>query len=317
MLDVLRKTSDLGRLPDIVFFLQYIVGRNPISLKDATVLLKNTPGKHLIDLNALLLLGEHIKLLVFQDDIISLPPVILDSLDNAEALRHQIVRNLVDFLFDNELFSENLFVFDISTSRYRFNHHLFPLHYSAIRNHLYSLGFLEQERLVERKIFWVAEEHEALLKICCIKKKKQISLEMLRKQLENNCQAGEQAEDFVLNFERRRITDDCLRNKIKVISAIDVSAGYDITSFNSNDSLGYDRFIEVKAMSRIGFYWSQNEFNVAKLKGEKYFLYLVDLSCVNHDGYSPLIIGNPAKEILDSSAWHMEPQNYYIQRILD
>ena len=45
MLDVLRKTSDLGRLPDIVFFLQYIVGRNPISLKDATVVSDNTSGK--------------------------------------------------------------------------------------------------------------------------------------------------------------------------------------------------------------------------------------------------------------------------------
>ena len=32
-----------------------------------------------------------------------------------------------------------------------------------------------------------------------------------------------------------------------------------------------DRFIGVKAISSYGFYWSKNEYETAKLKGEPYY----------------------------------------------
>ena len=66
---------------------------------------------------------------------------------------------------------------------------------------------------------------------------------------------------FVLCFEKVRIGHPLCEN-IKRISEIDVSAGYDIVSFNSSQSQKLDRFIEVKAISNNGFYWSKNEFEI-------------------------------------------------------
>ena len=76
-----------------------------------------------------------------------------------------------------------------------------------------------------------------------------------------------------------------------------------------------DRFIEVKAISSSGFYWSKNEYETAKLKGETYYLYLVDLHKINQPDYTPEIIQNPAVTITESEAWLVEAQSYSIRRI--
>ena len=62
-----------------------------------------------------------------------------------------------------------------------------------------------------------------------------------------------------------------LAGKVRRISEVDVTAGYDIISYNSIKSKETDRFIEVKARSSSGFYWSKNEYETAKLKGEPYY----------------------------------------------
>ncbi|MBD5484393.1 MAG: DUF3883 domain-containing protein, partial [Lachnospiraceae bacterium] len=78
--------------------------------------------------------------------------------------------------------------------------------------------------------------------------------------MENNAIVGAMAEEFVLNYEHQRITNLELASKIRIISDVDVTAGYDIISFDSNQSTRYDRYIEVKATSKNGFFWSVNEY---------------------------------------------------------
>lgn len=77
---------------------------------------------------------------------------------------------------------------------------------------------------------------------------------------------GERAEQFVLSYEAKRLEGHPTLSKIKQISVIDVTAGYDILSYNGVDSEKLDRFIEVKSyLGSPHFYWSQNEIEKARL----------------------------------------------------
>ena len=107
--------------------------------------------------------------------------------------------------------------------------------------------------------------------------------EFLRiKELQN--EAGHEAEKFVCEFERSRLKHHPQKDKIKIISRINVRAGFDIISFNSTDSSEFDRFIEVKSYSRRkGFYLSKNEAQTAELRGDSYFIYLVDSNLSEND----------------------------------
>lgn len=139
------------------------------------------------------------------------------------------------------------------------------------------------------------------------------SLEQLKKQLEQQELQGETAELFVMEYEKRRLSELDMADNIKRISVIDVAAGYDILSYESGESLEFDRFIEVKSFSgNAHFYWSENEIETAKLYEDRYYIYLIDASLVNTQGYEPTIIKNPAKTILGSGAWIMNPTSYLV-----
>lgn len=92
-------------------------------------------------------------------------------------------------------------------------------------------------------------------------------------------------------------------------------AGYDIVSFECRQSQELNRFIEVKAVSGSGFYWSRNEYEIAKLKEESYYLYLVELNKINEMDYIPEIIQNPALNIMEKDEWFVEAQSYFVNRV--
>lgn len=139
------------------------------------------------------------------------------------------------------------------------------------------------------------------------------SLEQLKKQLEQQELQGEEAELFVVEYEKRRLAGFAKRDSIKRISVIDVSAGYDILSYEDETSVEFDRFIEVKSFSgNTHFYWSENEIETAKLYEDRYYIYLIDASMVKMQGYEPTIIKNPATTILASESWIMSPTSYLV-----
>lgn len=87
-------------------------------------------------------------------------------------------------------------------------------------------------------------------------------------------------------------------------------------SVNTPDSMKTNRFIEVKAISEAGFFWSKNEYEVARLLATDYYLYLIDLTKICSDNYEPEIINNPAQQITENSMWLIEPQSYHVQKII-
>lgn len=90
---------------------------------------------------------------------------------------------------------------------------------------------------------------------------------------------GDIGEQLALTYECRRLLDagylveaHCIRR----ISKHRVNAGYDIESFDGRSPTGkFDRFIEVKASQSkdVRFYWSENEMQVARRLGSRYWIY--------------------------------------------
>jgi len=314
MLDGLKNLKYRGGKDGLLFFLCDVIGCNEITVRDAEILCSHAPGNRHLSVDNLIDYCLALGWIQKKDDIISLSPALTSLTDNKPALNNQLILATMETLFAGEILNPTMFSYDAVQSRFLFRNELLPLSLSGIRNVLISQGFLIAVRDNQSACFFIAPAYENLIAKYCKNKRKQFSLAMLKKHLEDNDIAGEKAEQFVLSFEKQRIGQP-LCEKIKQISEIDVSAGYDIISFNSCQSQVLDRFVEVKAISSSGFYWSKNEYDIAKLKGEQYFLYLVDLSRMNEPGYIPQIIQNPAYTVMKDDEWFVEVQSYHINHL--
>ncbi|MDD7794355.1 DUF3883 domain-containing protein [Clostridium sp. 'White wine YQ'] len=187
------------------------------------------------------------------------------------------------------------------------------LKYSCIRNFLISIEFFYLDDINNKLL--INPIYNETLKKYVSKRRKQISLETLKGILELEERYGKEAELFVLSYEKKRLNDSLLSNCIEIISEIDVTAGYDICSYNTKKSIEHDRYIEVKSYNKkIDFYWSKNEINIAKVYSDKYYLYLVDRDRINDETYTPIIIKNPLK-ILQSDKYFIEIEKYHIKYI--
>lgn len=315
MLKELRESNQIIRKEDILFFLQNVIGQREILQEDIRVICSHVSGQHQLDVDTLITYCVSLRLIECREKIV-LVPELLSILDDADILNAFIIKRTISMLFEDNIFEIDMFRYDILSKRFAFKNERFPLSFANLRNTLISQGFFEVTRDDMRTAFYIGLDYENLISSFCKQKKKIIGIEQLRKQIEKNNKSGEQAEFYALQYEKKRMGQHPQMQEIKIISNIDVCAGYDIVSFNSNNSYEYDRFIEVKAVSNSNsFYWSLNELNTAKLKGKQYYIYLVDLKRAAEDTYVPAIINDPASVLFRSDEWLIEPQSFYIYRI--
>ena len=139
------------------------------------------------------------------------------------------------------------------------------------------------------------------------------SAEKLAAELEAQARLGEAAEEWVLHYERQRLSEHPLQEQIRRVSIDDVSAGYDILSFASLASLQHDLFIEVKSHGATKlFHWSRNEIAVAREFGESYALYLIDRQQCDAPNYEPHVIPGPTPEMFSAaeSGWTVEATSF-------
>jgi hypothetical protein len=315
MLDELKKLSDPGRKEDLLYFLQIVVGKRVLKLADVRVLCSHAPACYKLRAEPLVAYCSFFGWICC-DAKISISREIYPILEDATLLNRYMIETTLKLLFENEILTAEMFTYDIDQRSLSFRNELLPLSCAPIRNVLISQSLLNVKRDMSKSTFWVHPDYENTLGYYFKDSKRKHTLKQLKARLEADSVAGEQAESFALEYERHRISNKILRSQIKLISEIDVSAGYDLISFQSNQSAYYDRFIEVKAISHsYGFYWSKNEIEIAKLQGEKYCLYLVNLSKIGVEDYEPTIISNPALTIINSQDWLIEPESYYIRKI--
>ena len=315
MLDGLKNLRTPGNKDGFLFLLENVIADKMLSYEDVKILCTHAPAECHILLPEMIQYCSAFGWIHTENNMISVNSDVINLNGDNNALNGQLVQSTLKVLFELGHFHPGMFSFDTISHRIMFHNELLPLNYSAIRNTLIDLGFFDVVHSIQGTTFLVAEVFEKALSKVCEQEKRKITLEQLKKKLERDAEVGEKAEKFVLVFEKERIGAPLSEN-IKIISDIDVTAGYDIVSYESSTSYKHDRFIEVKAVSHdTDFFWSRNEYEIAKLKGNSYYLYLVDIRKIEENGYAPTIINNPAEVIMESSEWMVESQSYHIRRI--
>lgn len=143
-----------------------------------------------------------------------------------------------------------------------------------------------------------------------------LSPEQLRRLQETQAEQGADAEEYVVEYERKRLQGHPRIELVKRISLVDVGAGYDIESFEGPRSFLPDRFIEVKShKGSEHFFWSIGELEAAKELGDRYHLYLVDMDQHGAPEYAPFIIRNPAVRLFEKeSDWTATPVGFEMRR---
>ena len=96
-------------------------------------------------------------------------------------------------------------------------------------------------------------------------------------QLQRAKEVGDAGEIFVLQYERDRLANAGkahLATRVRHIAAENVAAGYDVLSFDKDES---ERYIEVKSTTGAGmsFEITRNEFDAARRHRSSYWLYRV------------------------------------------
>ena len=145
--------------------------------------------------------------------------------------------------------------------------------------------------------------------------------EDLAKALQANRKLSAQAEEAVLEYERKRLRAldrDAEASLVRRISQLDVGAGYDIESYDGDKPLfDYDRFIEVKASQghELRFYWTANERRVAEKLDSRYWIYFVGNFRSNQaDQIAPIMIQDPATRLSQISQLQIETSTYLVMQ---
>ena len=65
-------------------------------------------------------------------------------------------------------------------------------------------------------------------------------------------------------------------------------------------------------VGRPHFHLSTNEVNAAQLRGDNYYIYLIDYSKMGTEGYIPTLIQNPYKSIFVAGEWLAKPDSFLV-----
>jgi CRISPR/Cas system-associated exonuclease Cas4 (RecB family) len=222
-------------------------------------------------------------------------------------------RNTLTYLIDNRFIQPEAIIYDYNTGVCSIKRSGIAFAVAVMRNLLIEVGvFIESEP----GLFNVSGNYEQLFEERIRNSKASLSLEQLMEIHKKQELQGRLAEEFVVEYERRRLLWCHNADKVKQISDFDVTAGYDILSCNDAYSTSYDRFIEVKSFSSTqAFYWSSNEIKTAREKKDAYYLYLVDIEQFQQKGYEPIIVQNPAERIFNSEDWVVETDTVRVRKV--
>ena len=149
-------------------------------------------------------------------------------------------------------------------------------------------------------------------------KNKEFSPRELEKILRDKKQLGDDAERLIFKKEQEKLNQIDLSLKVDHVALRDVSAGYDIQSFNKHNDKIEKIYIEVKAVrkSNYKFHLSVQEKQTANKLKDKYFIYLLPVDKSNPDkfDYNQLLkITNVDKSIfLNKLEWKVENDGFII-----
>lgn len=311
MLAELKRCNSVGNIDGIIFLVSMLNGRKKVGFSELVnrCALEKRVTIHCSGAVAFL---QYLGYIENDGEIVTTTDkyASIDSKEKSVVIS-SLVEECITKLTEEGLFDKEGLVFDAEQGHLSIRRSAFPLAYASIRNFLTIAGVLEREFNGE---IGISDSYEQEFSARLRSRKDKFTLEQLMERQKEQSRRGLEAEEFVVRFERNRIPLKAY--KIKRISDFDVSAGYDIVSFADESSGIYDRFIEVKSF--IGtphFYWSENEVDVAKLKGDRYVLCLVEYERMKDPEYEPIFIVNPYEKIFSDNTWLVNTSSYKIQKI--
>lgn len=263
-------------------------------------------------------LALKIKLLYIKDEIVYFDKGISGFLNSKEQMTDKFIEYLFIALKNDEYF-HNIFCsehlsYDIIYKSLQIKNAAFGFKFSNFKQLLIDFGALQKHPVDNIYNLILNSRYKKLFDKTILPeiKKRKIGIDEFRKSLEKKQINGEEAEIFVLNFENKRLNNN---KDIEWIAEFIVNEGYDIASYNLENDTEYNRFIEVKSYKGDipYFFWSRNEVKVAKLKKDKYFLYLIDRERMNNNDYEPLIIQNPYTRILKNENWYADVDKWLVK----
>lgn len=272
-----------------LFFVYRHIKEGTLSVASLRRFIIHNPGHVDVDLNATILLFILLDILDYdiESDTIILKNKDISSFDCFVSF---LEMKVIDFVLRENIINLETISYDAPKDRFYIYKKCIQIKFACFRNLLLTLNILENRTF---NTYYISSNFVNFIQPY-VKRKKIISQEELLDQLNRQMEQGEAGESFVLEYEKKRLQGHYNIEAIKQVSIIDVSAGYDIASFNDLDSKKLDRFIEVKTYSgKPNFHWSSNEMDIAKLKSKHYFIYLVSYEDIGKDGYEPLIIQDP------------------------
>ncbi len=311
MLTELKRCNSIGNINGVLFLVSILSGKKKLSFNE--IVNRCSLEKNIkINCGGAVAFFQYLGFAEWEDDIV-IPTGKIEQLMGKESneVINVLVKECIVLLTEEGLFDIDSTAFDPEKGHLSIKRSAFPLAYAAIRNFLTVAGALEKESNGE---IGIAEQYEQDFSAQLRNRKDKFTLEQLMQRQAEQNKRGLEAEEYVLELERKRLPGKAY--KIKRISDFDVSAGYDIVSYNGQDSVIYDRFIEVKCfVGKPHFYWSENECDVARIKGEKYVLCLVDYLRMSEEDYVPEYIVNPYECIFTDDTWLVNTASYKIQKI--
>lgn len=312
MLDTLLQHSSIGTQPQIAYILK-LLSENDCFLEDlkyACISREYSFGASfngiicllqwldIIKVTDFITLQNNIKQKNFTQDICT---ILFSKLAQSNEL-HNFIND------ENLIFNKDIYV----------KNNLVKLKFSPIRNFLLGLGLFKNDDLIQNQfiinqncIEWFYDVVIPLIEKSQIKSH---TLQSLKNLQDRQSKLGADAEKFVLTYEKLKRKNHLKHKNIKIISEMDTSAGYDIQSYKTDESVLLDKFIEVKSYTeKLCFYWSKHEIDTAKQKQDNYFLCLVNRDKMDAIGYEPLMIQNPYKKVLQNMRWERICQSWMFQ----
>lgn len=277
---------------------------------------KSINGRTVFD--GCIVLALKISLITIDDfDKISLNEKFKDCLFSEK----QMCDKFIEFLFqslnqdDNfhSIFSSEHISYDIIYHSTQINNSAFGFKFSNFKQLLIDFDVIQIHPTKELSKYILNARYKKIFDKIILPeiKKRKFGIDELKKSMEQQQIHGEEAEIFVLNFEKLRLGN---KDGIDWVAEYSVAEGYDISSFQQKESESNDCFIEVKSYAGSPyFYWSRNEVDISRIKGDHYFLYLVDRDQMKNIDYKPIIIQNPFKVVLENEDWIKQVEKYRIQ----
>lgn len=262
-----------------------------------------------------------IEVLIIENNQVIIHNGIIDSLNSINQMADKFVEYLFKALKDDDefhkIFCSDYLSYDVIYKSLQINNQAFGLKNSNFKQLLLDFGALKTHPTTELSSFIINGRYKKLFDKTVLPEitKRKMGIEEFRNSMEQQQIYGEEAEKFVIEFELNRLNQ---QKEIDWVAEYIVNEGYDIASYNLESDELPNRFIEVKSYEGKSpyFFWSRNEYSVAKRKKEEYWLYLVNRSEFGEPGYLPIMIQNPFQAILsDDIKWEKHIEKYKIEKI--